>query len=211
MPRLTVAPAWERFEDVPATCPQKSFGNTLSNLGIQVLAISQYNGGVISNRRPMLDLRLCHDAKETDNKLRWDVFVREAGTTFSIYIPKWRVPTPWPSRIFVSVTSRRVGEYDAPNLSIKSVREAPVRALEPIVVSATRYSNHTKTIRFNPDGDNSRWETGSLYIPISLLEDGSDSERVRLIILWDMSSQGEFGESEHGFRDFLNNDSSNDC
>ena len=48
----------------------------------------------------MADVWMALD-KETDNKVRWTADVD--GVTFSLYVPKWRVPEPWPSRIRVTV------------------------------------------------------------------------------------------------------------
>ena len=47
----------------------------------------------------LIEMTRLEAAKETDNKLRWDVDIDD--TRFSLYIPKWRVPQPWPSRIWV--------------------------------------------------------------------------------------------------------------
>lgn len=141
-------------------------------------------------RRPLLDLRLSVDAKETDNKLRWDTYVAEDDTKFSIYIPKWRVPRPWPSRIYFCVTSRRSDDFEGPNLSPDLIQEDGALSQEPIVATARRYRNHTRTVRFRPLGDPATWEIGEPYIPYSLLEEGV--VRVRLIVFWDLNSRGEF-------------------
>jgi hypothetical protein len=51
-------------------------------------------------------------AKETPNKLRWDVLVE--GAPFELYIPKWRVPRPWPRRIVVRLSEVTDETLDAP-------------------------------------------------------------------------------------------------
>lgn len=38
---------------------------------------------------------------ETDNKLRWEADVD--GVSFKLYIPKWRVPKPWPDMVKVVI------------------------------------------------------------------------------------------------------------
>ena len=50
----------------------------------------------------MIEMHLM-PSKETDRKLRWATYVEEDETEFKLYIPKWRVPRPWPAVIRVSV------------------------------------------------------------------------------------------------------------
>lgn len=42
-------------------------------------------------------------SKETNRKLRWSTYVGEDNTKFELYIPKWRVPEPWPKCIRVII------------------------------------------------------------------------------------------------------------
>jgi hypothetical protein len=44
----------------------------------------------------MGEVALMDPSKTTDNKLRWQADVE--GVNFKLYIPKWRVPRPWPIR-----------------------------------------------------------------------------------------------------------------
>lgn len=50
----------------------------------------------------MREITLMNPSKETDNKLRWMADVE--GAPFALYIPKWRVPEPWPVQVIVAVT-----------------------------------------------------------------------------------------------------------
>ena len=50
----------------------------------------------------MVEMALLEETKETENKVRWDADIE--GTRFSLYIPKWRVPEPWPRLIHVTVS-----------------------------------------------------------------------------------------------------------
>jgi len=50
----------------------------------------------------MIRLSLMAPSKETDLKLRWEADVE--GVAFKLYIPKWRVPRPWPTRILVRIS-----------------------------------------------------------------------------------------------------------
>ena len=53
----------------------------------------------------MIELALLKPSKETENKLRWSTHVEQDDTDFQLYIPKWRVPEPWPGRIIVYIDS----------------------------------------------------------------------------------------------------------
>lgn len=133
-------------------------------------------------------MMLCEAAKETDNKLRWDTNID--GVKFSLYIPKWRVPSLWPGKICVTITPRRMDSDDLPNLTLAQIRAEPSCALEPIVTTAQKISPHTNTLRYDPVGDPASWEIGSPYIPYSLTYDEVD--RVRLIVQWNLETQGDF-------------------
>jgi hypothetical protein len=46
----------------------------------------------------MIEMALLKPSKETENKLRWSTYMND-GSKFHLYVPKWRVPEPWPGRI----------------------------------------------------------------------------------------------------------------
>ena len=85
----------------------------------------------------LLEMELFDAAKETERKLRWDVDVE--GTLFSLYIPKWRVPVPWPSRIFVSIVQRRAAGEDLPNLTQSNVLNDSTLRHEPLIVTVEKF------------------------------------------------------------------------
>ncbi len=136
----------------------------------------------------LIEMSQFESAKETENKLRWDCDIQE--TKFSLYIPKWRVPEPWPSRIWVRVDLCRNDGKDEGNLSLNDVKRDSALRHEPIISNVYKYEEHTKTIRYCPVGKNDVWEIGEPYIPISLTSNKAD--KLRLIILWDISSGGSF-------------------
>ena len=138
-------------------------------------------------RNALLEMTLCSSAKETLNKLRWDALVD--GVTFSLYIPKWRVPNPWPGHIWVQVLPRRQDCDDLPNLSRNDVDADSTTRKEPIVVTVSRYSEHTETIRYTPGGDREDWEIGEPYVPKSI---AGEHDSLRLIVMWDITSRGAF-------------------
>jgi len=136
----------------------------------------------------LIEMTLFQSAKETDNKLRWDSDIK--GTKFSLYIPKWRVPKPWPAKIWVKVIPRRGEGDDQANLSLADVTKDSALTNEPIIVTVIKCKEHTETIRYSPSGNPSTWEIGEPYIPHPLTFD--EAERLRLIVLWDIISRGSF-------------------
>lgn len=136
----------------------------------------------------IIEMKLFEAAKETDNKLRWDFEVQ--NTKFSIYIPKWRVPRPWPSKIYLRVDPRRGDSIDNPNLSLEDVKKDAALTHEPIVAIVSFLERKTETIRYRPEGDDKKWEIGEPYIPKPLAF--NESKKLRLIIFWDLLSRGSF-------------------
>ena len=132
----------------------------------------------------MIEMALFEPSKETEGKLRWSTYVESDNTYFHLYIPKWRVPEPWPGRIFVSIDS-----FDEdPATAIEKGRT--MSDAEPIEEILEMKAEHTKTIRFSPVGDPKSWHTGEPYIPFSLVP--PESHYLRLRVKWDLDSQGEF-------------------
>ena len=136
----------------------------------------------------LLEMQLFDSAKETDNKLRWDAYID--GTKFSLYIPKWRVPEPWPSRVWINVVLNRSNADDPPNMTPADVNADPTIRHEPLIASIDKFREHTQTTRYRPTGDPSAWEIGEPYIPFAMTFDGAD--RLRMIIHWDVTSRGLF-------------------
>ncbi|SRR6266571_3118684 len=121
----------------------------------------------------MIEMHILESAKETDNKLRWDAFIDD--TKFSLYIPKWRVPEPWPEVILVGV-SDKLDRYKGYVPVSQAIAEKDPSALKrPILAALSWVSDHTKTVRYAPDGDPKKWEVGEPYIPYSLLPKESSS------------------------------------
>ena len=126
----------------------------------------------------MIEMTLLEESKETERKVRWDADV--VGAPFSLYIPKWRVPEPWPRVIQVRITPST--DTPATHLSPADGLNHPLSRTRPIVTHTARVRWHTKTIRYRPDGDESEWETGEPYIPIAMTFEGS--ERLTLTVNW---------------------------
>jgi len=135
----------------------------------------------------MKEIALMHSSKQTGRKLRWDSNVD--GVLFELYIPKWRVPRPWPKRIIVSVSIPDCSTDEASKSSPRSANGPEgIAALEQsIVATVEMVREHTKTVRFAPRGNPEDWEIGEPYIPFALLPDSS-WQRVQIGVRWDRSA-----------------------
>jgi hypothetical protein len=133
----------------------------------------------------MKEVALMHPSKETDNKLRWQSMVE--GVSFKLYIPKWRVPRPWPVRIIVSVTNIPKDEGSAGGHRSPDSHERVTSLEQPIIATLRKVREHTQTVRFAPQGDPDSWEIGEPYIPHSLLPDTS-SDAIQIEVRWDRSA-----------------------
>ncbi len=121
---------------------------------------------------------LLSENKETDNKVRWATDIE--GVSFKLYIPKWRVPDPWPKRINVSIGKH--GARKATKL-LKEIAEGhPESREQPIVANLQKFRKQTQTIRYRPDGDESEWEMGEPYIPAAMTM--GESDRLTLEVRW---------------------------
>ncbi len=130
----------------------------------------------------MIEVAMMDPSKQTDNKLRWQADVE--GVSFKIYIPKWRVPRPWPTRILVRVGEPPTGVQLQENVGAGTNSDSLER---PIYATVERVSEHTETVRFKPLGDPKSWEIGEPYIPYSLLASPS-VPTVRIEVMWDRSA-----------------------
>jgi len=135
--------------------------------------------------RPFIEMTFLDESKETEKKLRWDCEVEQ--TRFSLYIPKWRVPEPWPKIIAVQITKRRAECSDDANLTPEHVESDSTIRLEPIVATVRKVSVHSKTVRYDPIA--AVWEIGSPYVPDSMTSGGA--ELLRVIVNWDLLSRGQ--------------------
>lgn len=132
----------------------------------------------------MIEMHLLSPSKETDNKLRWATFIEEDQTEFKLYIPKWRVPQPWPARILVSI---REAESTAP----PQARRPSIDPRSPIRARVCRYADVVHSVRFAPGGDPKEWEIGEPYIPYSLLP-YREVTSLDIEVQWDMATSGKF-------------------
>lgn len=133
----------------------------------------------------MFEMALLRPSKETENKLRWSTYVESDQTEFHLYIPKWRVPEPWPGRILVGIQPYNGNPEDfvSQTGSLEASEEPIFALLQPVV-------EHTRTIRYAPVVDKEEWQTGEPYIPYSLIP--PDSHFLSLKVQWDIESKGLF-------------------
>jgi hypothetical protein len=130
-------------------------------------------------------MKVCTFNKETENKYRWDYM--EGSAPLEIYIPKWRVPAPYPQRIFVQIFEPE--DSHCPIMTLHSKKEVDANQrlrLEPITAEVTyKKEYHKFTFRYDPvlEGNNVR-EIGSPYIPKTLLYDPPQTQLV-IVINWE--------------------------
>jgi|SRR6266550_2864190 len=126
----------------------------------------------------MISMTLHEKTKETENKVRWDADV--GGTPFELYIPKWRVPEPWPALIRVEVSDH--AGYKPSSLSPSVAQNAPDRRNDPIIARVKKFKEHTETIRYQPEGIASDWEIGEPYVPFSMTY--GRKEHLTILVHW---------------------------
>jgi hypothetical protein len=113
---------------------------------------------------------------ETDLKLVWS-----AGTSnarFYLYVPKWRVPEPWPALINVRITDILTEWEKYKPLTPTVARKNPELLEKPILAKIGYTELHTETFRYDPF-DVKEPEIGNPYIPMSLLP--SEPPKVLLV------------------------------
>ena len=129
----------------------------------------------------MREIALMNPSKETDNKLRWCADVE--GVSFKLYIPKWRVPRPWPLGLEV-VLEEQQGDDFATGPSV--LRSESPDLERPIIATLEKVQEHTETVRYRPIGSPDRWELGEPYVPYALLPT-SPPRYLRVMVRWDRS------------------------
>jgi hypothetical protein len=120
--------------------------------------------------------------KTTQDKLRWDG--KFSGIQWEIYIPKWRVPKPWPGLIRV-----KIGLPDEFGLLPTFEPSAEFSDSDSVTVICRRnWDFHSPNdAQFEPLGnDEQSWQIGTSYIPFDLLPDPL-CERVVVQVSWDRS------------------------
>jgi len=135
-----------------------------------------------------LEMTYLDEAKETENKRRWDVMVEDAK--FSLYIPKWRIPEPPPKTIAVLLVPGQLPPDHGLSMAPDRAFDSPELRRKPIVATISRTREHTKTLRYDPLGDSELWEIGSPYIPFSLTFD--QSLVITLVVFWSVDEARTF-------------------
>ena len=128
----------------------------------------------------MIELLLLESTKETERKLRWGKEIDD--TIFSLYIPKWRVPKPWPKRIYVDIEPVELPKTIRQYYTRAEIERNKELKKKPITSMIRSFWPHTKTQRYQPLGNKSEWEIGEPYIPYELTHDCA--EYLKLTINW---------------------------
>jgi len=127
---------------------------------------------------------LMNPFSDTGKKLRWQGEVDDVS--FTLYIPKWRIPTPWPKQIVVAVSTVPLDIHEIPIPSRGEEAERLDSRL-PIITTAELEYRCKHSVRYRPVGDPKTWEIGTPYIPNSLLPI-EIPRRVQLEVRWDYSA-----------------------
>jgi len=88
--------------------------------------------------------------KQTVTTLRWDAWAEEDKAYFEFYIPKSRVPEPWPGRIFVGIDqfSGDPSDFAQSPCDLDNL-DNPIK----VSVKPIEDEYHTKTVRYRQLGD----------------------------------------------------------
>ncbi len=124
----------------------------------------------------------CEYYKDTSGMHRWDAMVERAP--LEIYIYKWRVPDPYPSRISVEIFNRAEYSQSIYPLDRKDVNANPQLCYNPITAEVTFLEDHTRTAKYNPVLGKGKREIGNPYIPYTLLSD-PPPKRLVIVIKWE--------------------------
>lgn len=106
-------------------------------------------------------------ADDTGGTLVWSASTSNAR--FYLYMPKWRVPEPWPALITVRITDNLTEWEKYEPLTPTAAQKNPERLERPIFAKIGYPKPHTETFRYDPFDVQDEAEIGSPYIPMSLL------------------------------------------
>ena len=130
----------------------------------------------------MIEMLLLESTKETLRKLRWGKEINDV--MFSLYIPKWRVPKPWPARIYVDIEPAEPPKIIRRHYTRADIKNNQQLKKRPITNLIRSCEEHTKTLRYQPLGDHNEWEIGEPYIPYDLTHDCT--EYLMLTVNWNL-------------------------
>jgi hypothetical protein len=130
-------------------------------------------------------------SRETENKLQWQADVERVS--FKLYIPKWRVPQPWPLHILVRVDGLPEEPIHYEQVTPSAARLGGSSLERAIIAIVDRLRDHSETVRFDPRGDPQDWEIGEPYIPYVLLPNLS-VPRLSIQVKWDRSGKAWPGD-----------------
>lgn len=98
----------------------------------------------------------------------------------TLYIQKWRVPSPIPATLDISI--RFKGEYEPQEIITQDdFSKFPKYRDKPVIEFVNRVSEHTHTIRFDADGIHRPFNT--IYLPKYLIKN-IEQNRLQVIIDW---------------------------
>lgn len=129
-----------------------------------------------------MDKKFCEYDKETETMYRWKTMVGNAP--LQIYLPKWRVPDPYPSHISVEIFERAEYPQSIYPIEQKEAIANPQLLHNPITAEVTYLEDHTLTAKYDPVLDKGKREIGNPYIPYTLLSDPPPT-RLVIVVNWE--------------------------
>ena len=118
------------------------------------------------------------------------------NASLEMYIPKWRVPDPYPQRISVQIFEPADSRCPIVVPHGKKEVEANQRLrFVPITAEVTYMEDRTRTARYDPvlEGNDAR-EIGSPYIPFALCD--SRPKQLVIVIKWE-NKNGNYHNSTY--------------
>jgi hypothetical protein len=128
-------------------------------------------------------------SKETKSKLYWSLMVTSADQNgnpheveFRLYVHKWRVPEPYPQKIYVKIEPSQI-QQKPKFLSVDEALDNPDLRTKPINAILHGFKRYPDAFRYHPIEDQSEWEIGEPYVPYDFTF--GESEYLKLTIKWE--------------------------
>ena len=133
-----------------------------------------------------MDKIFCEHDKETENMHRWRKIID--NEPLQIYINKWRVPNPYPSRISVEIIKLDERNRFVNYLYPEELYVNPELFRNPIITRITYNEKRSVTFKYKTDLNKDVRETGDIFIPQKLLS-LSPPKRLIIVINWEKEKQ----------------------
>ena len=134
-----------------------------------------------------MEKKLCTYSKSTEGMHRWDAMIGHAP--LEIYIPRWRVPDPYPSHISVEIFEWAEYLQSINYLYQEELLANPELSHNSIVTRVTFNKDCSLTAKYKTDLNNDVREIGDPFIPKTLLST-LPPKRLVIVINWERGNGG---------------------